>query len=366
MNERKKLVLHIGQHKTGSKFLQTFLALNGRNLNSHGILYPTTLNYQEVSAYRNSHFNLYALLRKEIIESCNVNASDDLFWTEHGQYAAQLKSISELFGFIEMESLRINAHTIVMSSEDIFDMHTAHELDFSLDLVKRAAIMLLEYSKEFKWDPIIVIYLRRPDYLLNAHYAQFIKGKSSNTIEFNEFHTKFSPRLDALKILDIWGSVFDKSQLKVRPYDDTPHRTEIVSDFFYDVLNLNLDDAWISVPQELEYLNITPDPEYTDLIRQINHGSKILAGLVSREDLLRLAFEKRSNHALSSFLSETLVSSLIDKYDNDYKLIAEKFMHRKKFFIKPWIAQTQINEHKTCLSTLDKFFITLKSIRLKL
>ncbi len=357
-------MFHIGQHKTGSKFLQTFLSLNEKNLNSHGILYPTALNYQKVSAYRNSHFNLYALLRKKIIEE-GGNAGEDLFWTENGQYTAGLNSISELFGFIESERFKMNAHTVVISSEDIFDMHTAHELKFSLDMVRCAAIMLLAYSQKFNWDPIIVIYLRRPDYLLNAHYAQFIKGKSSNSIEFNEFYAKFSPRLDALNILDVWGSIFDKSQIKVLPYNDTPHRTEIASDFFYEVLNLNLDETWASVPHELEYLNITPDPEYTDLIRKLNSGSKFFAGLVSREYLLRLAFEKPSNQALTSFLSEVLASSLIEKYANNYKLIAEKFTHRNDFFISQWTSKTQINEHKKCLSTLDKFFIALKLIRLK-
>lgn len=77
MKAKKKVVFHIGQHKTGSKFLQTFLALNSKNLKRYGVYYPTSFNYQKISAYRNSHFNLFALIRKEIIEREGVQADGD-------------------------------------------------------------------------------------------------------------------------------------------------------------------------------------------------------------------------------------------------------------------------------------------------
>lgn len=357
-------MFHIGQHKTGSKFLQTFLALNSKNLYSHGVCYPTAFNYQKISAYRNSHFNLYALLRKEIIERERVDVKGD-FWNENKQYVNGITGLSELFGLIDNESSKHQAHTIVLSSEDLFDMQTAHKLDFSLDCVKWAAKRLLECSEQFKWDPEIIIYLRRPDYLLNAHYAQFIKGNSSNTMKFNEFHTKFDQRLDALRILEVWESIFGRGKIKVRPYNDIPLKTEIVSDFFEHALNLRINKTWTPVPEELEYLNITPDSKYIELIREVNSGSKIFAGLVSRDDLLRRAFEKRSNHSCSHILPDALATSLIEQYADDYKLIAENFMLVNQFFSCQWTLQKRLNEQQQDLSKLDQFFIALKSMRLK-
>ena len=73
----KRLILHIGQHKTGSKALQAFLAHNRLHLLAHGILYPNgSLKAVGVPAYRNSHYLLYALLRHQLeLETCRMLAA---------------------------------------------------------------------------------------------------------------------------------------------------------------------------------------------------------------------------------------------------------------------------------------------------
>ena len=250
-----------------------------------------------------------------------------------------------------------------MSSEDLFDMQTAHELGFSLGRVKWAAKKLLECSEHFKWDPDIIVYLRRPDYLLNAHYAQFIKGQSSSTMGFNEFHTNFAQRLDALRILEVWESIFGRGKIKVRPYNDFPLKTEIVSDFFNHALNIAPDSTWTPVPQELEYLNITPDSQYIELIRKINSGSKVFAGLITREGLLRRAFEKRTNQLLSNDLPNEVVQALIEKHADDYKLIAKRFTLSNQFFSSEWTHQNRRIHQPQYLSILEKFLIAVQSIK---
>lgn len=109
------LILHLGQHKTGSKALQSFLTAQSNWLaTEHGILYPLSgRNPASVHrAYQISHHQFYSLLR-------HLNPLDSLL---------------QLFAQIDAERLGRGCHTVLLSAEDLFDMHTAYDLDFDPSL----------------------------------------------------------------------------------------------------------------------------------------------------------------------------------------------------------------------------------------
>ena len=62
-DSRPLFVFHIGQHKTGSKALQSFLAHNHRRLLEHQIHYPIGADpLHGIRAYAISHYRLFALI----------------------------------------------------------------------------------------------------------------------------------------------------------------------------------------------------------------------------------------------------------------------------------------------------------------
>ena len=67
---------------------------------------------------------------------------------------------------------------------------------FSIGLVEAGSKILASLVADFNYDPLVVVYLRRQDHLLGAHYAQFIKGSSCNDLDFASFSKIFSPRLE--------------------------------------------------------------------------------------------------------------------------------------------------------------------------
>ena len=84
-----RLVVHVGQHKTGSKALQSFLYHNRRGLRDRGILYPVSdAPCYGVRAYAISQFRLYALVRREAIDACFGQVAAASYWRSAGPRTA--------------------------------------------------------------------------------------------------------------------------------------------------------------------------------------------------------------------------------------------------------------------------------------
>jgi hypothetical protein len=73
---RPRIIFHIGQHKTGTKALQSFLYRHADGLNSANIFYPTWQSRnQAIKAYAISHYQLYVLLLHEVAMACGDTVS---------------------------------------------------------------------------------------------------------------------------------------------------------------------------------------------------------------------------------------------------------------------------------------------------
>jgi hypothetical protein len=337
---KPKVILHIGQHKTGSKALQSYLALNADKLRERGILYPlgTNRGYQ-ITAYSNSHFLCYVLARHEAMMACGENAAAGQFWSAYGQYCTPYTTLDQLLHAFETERMHIGAHTIIISAEDLFDMQSAHEVHFSTQWVSHAAHAFHNCAARLGWEPEIAVYLRRPDHLLNAHYAQFIKGDGRNTLDFETFSKAFEPRLDSLGILKIWAAVFRPEHLHVRPYEHESLPGGILPDFFEHLLGFLPGCDWAQVPSNLESSNITPGRAYIDLMREINIRISKNLPAPAREAVLQSAFTCRPTNApAASWLSPAARYRLTNHYRKDYQEISKHYckLADHDFFTGEW------------------------------
>ena len=93
-----QIILHIGQHKTGSKALQSLLAQHALSLANQGCFYPVTdASHKKNQAYANSHYRLFALLRIATLQHLGKKESAERVWTEQRDFCLPHKSLGAMF-----------------------------------------------------------------------------------------------------------------------------------------------------------------------------------------------------------------------------------------------------------------------------
>lgn len=178
----KKVLLHIGHHKTGSSAIQKFLHQNKDKLAHNGILYPST-----GTDGAPAHHSI-----RQIIESGD-QASIEIF---------REKLVQESVDF----------SSLVISSENL------SRLKVPGDLIKT-----LNFAEEFE----VVFYLRDPmDYFMSA-YRQRIQA-TNNFISFNEYiHNR---NLRYREISELWKAT--SSNLVIVLYErNSLIEGDVVKDF---------------------------------------------------------------------------------------------------------------------------------------
>jgi len=331
MRSKVKIIFHIGQHKTGSKALQSFLAHHARALGSRGILYPAGEDSSHgIRAYAFSHYRMFALLRREAMAACGDRDASVRFWEEQGKYCQPFDSLRGFFESLEAQRARIGAGTILLSAEDLFDMHSAHETGFSMGYVEPGAQLLARLAEEFNYNPKVVVYLRRQDHLLCAHYVQFIKGSALHDLDFESFTRIFAPRLRTLELLEAWASVFGVGRILVRPYEPSAVPLNVVPDFFQNVLGLSVPADWTSPSRDPESVNATPDRDHVEFMRILNRRSARGLPVFAREDVLQAALGEgaHSGAGVSAWLSPAARRTLLESHAQDNAKIAKRYLGR--------------------------------------
>jgi len=168
-----RIILHIGQQKTGSTSLQRFLKKNRRLLKENGILYPKSLGKNK---------------QKVLVDIINTNSSERI------KYIDQLQS--------EIKSSQ--ADTLILSEENLYNIDK--------DKMKILHKILSEITNNIT----VVVYLRRQDCHMVSMYQQYIRGKGIMTLE-----DYIEAKLDSeyymySRIIKKWESIF--SEIICRPY----------------------------------------------------------------------------------------------------------------------------------------------------
>jgi hypothetical protein len=330
------LILHLGQHKTGSKALQSALAHNQKVLAKNGIYYPNLNPKHPVIAYQISHFKLFSLLRYQAMKEVGDEKAES-FWKIHHEVAFPDQSPEDLFKKLYKEAVLSNSHTLILSAEDVFDMHTAQEVGFNPELIVSAARQLKSCCEHFGFVPHLLIYLRRQDYLAVAHYNQYVKGTAYPELDFDSYLRLFFPRLKTFSILRYWREAFGDKAIQIRPYEKSTLPNGIVSDFFTHVLKRPFPQAWRASPKTIETVNATPPRDYLEFIlAQKKLG--LSRGQFPQELILQEALKHhREGLLLEEWFSPESQQHLLDQLKVENENLREFYSEKKEdcFFMEP-------------------------------
>ncbi|MBE9166058.1 sulfotransferase domain-containing protein [Pleurocapsales cyanobacterium LEGE 06147] len=180
----QRLILHIGTHKTGTTFIQRFLASVQEQLLSEGILYPTAGRPKATGTHQYGHHLL-------------------------GWSATKMKS----FGFVKrkqdwldvLEEIHtVKAKTTVISSE-AFGSCSQEQI-----------IQLREYFADF--DVKVIIYLRNQFDFMISWYKECVKSTMYKG-SFQQFITENIYFCDYDSLLTKWIDVFGRDRVEIKLYD---------------------------------------------------------------------------------------------------------------------------------------------------
>lgn len=313
------LIIHIGQHKTGSKAIQAALYANPDYLLHHRFQYDLPMkNATVLRPYEMNHFALFELLRKQV---------DDP--NDHSHINRVENYLQEM-----LNRVSASAKTMILSAEDLFDMHTAHESDFQINRIEQGCRTLAKVVQKFDFSVKIVCFLRRQDELLASHYAQFIKGSSRGFLSLDEFKDSFRSRLDYDTILSSWESHFGGENIQIIPYYRQTTQSNSVSVFFESVLGLKPPPIVEPFPKDLEAYNISPSRAYLEYLRVINKHYHDGFKVVHPIDVLEDAFKRdvKRSTGLTAWYSPEEKQLFQQTFEAGNQHIAHRYVLGEKLF----------------------------------
>ncbi|AXC50852.1 hypothetical protein DRW48_15250 [Paracoccus suum] len=219
------LYLHIGTQKTGSSTIQHFLRSNDSVLREKG--------FRFVRAVRG--------------------------WIDHNKVARELRSNSvdtPRFDAVVAELREASEPNAILSAEEFFH--------------KRAARRMGEHlPREIIENSRVIVYLRRPDDLIEALYKQRLKTAAIEPRPMRYLRDS-AFEIDYLTVLTAFEEVFGRERITVRPYRrDLLINRDIIDDFLHV---LGLDDL-AALPREMPEDNPTFSAAVSDLMGDyVRHG----------------------------------------------------------------------------------------------
>jgi hypothetical protein len=316
------LIIHLGQHKTGSKALQSALYANRQYLAEHGLSYPIdSRTFQRLRPYEMNHHPLFNALRMAIDSNEGSTALRSFQST-----------LDNIFSLCDPKS-----KTIILSAEDLFDMHTAHETAFIANRIAAGSSLLSRELKARSCKVRLICYVRRQDHLLAAHYAQIIKGTASYYHSLDEFYQVFDKRLDTDSILQHWEAAFGIKAISVIPYEKLRMPDGVVDSFFSLVLGIDTPSVTVPYPDDLEAFNITPSRDHIEYMRLLNRRQSYGKAVLPREHVLESAFRDRGTPSpgIANWLSPTEQIELLNRYAIGNNHIASRFKLGSRLFDEP-------------------------------
>jgi hypothetical protein len=249
-----KVLLHIGQSKTGTSAIQAFLTLNRLALQEAGVLYPAV-------KIGGMHIDLGA----------HNAVADSLVGKSPFPYLTADQYFSQFF----KEARRIDAKLLILSAEHFFAGEprvwavAGHE-EYS-NLYRQKVERLASYLKGL--DVSVIIYLRpQLDWLASAvgQMVRIDRLISDNIIYQNDrqFFELMKPLLMYATLLDVWADVIRPSSFMVVPYTrNTLYKGSSISDFLQrtDLGKINLPYASVDLQ-----INKSLTREYVEVKKNLN------------------------------------------------------------------------------------------------
>ena len=228
-----QLIIHIGQHKTGTKALQFFLSQNAKILKEHLISYETCFSDTNCQAYRLSHYHWF----RELKQACSSESTEAIRQFKN-TFTQHIQKSQELF-----------STRCIVSAEDLWVMQTAHAMEWDETHIRQSIRLLKQLSQDFSLELKVVIYLKNSADFLKSSYAQYIKGESRGTLSFNNFKAQFKERLDMDQVISIWKNELPDHSLVIQKYSN--HKNwDIRQDFIENILKIPICDFNFELPAD--------------------------------------------------------------------------------------------------------------------
>ena len=305
----KKLIVHVGPHKTGTTYLQNILEHSEEILREQGYEYPR-LFYMAKGQH---HLVTYLLQGKlqEFREECRkINESD---------------------------------RNIIVSSENFIHLNRSHFEKFKE----------IFHGKRVE----VVFFFRNPTQRFVSYWKETVKHGGTDSF-FKYFSTEmmrpfFSRQINTLNFLNDLEKVFGKESLKIVDFDSAKKEGTIL-DLFEDVVGAKLNRDVKKV------INKSLDIEEIELIRYLNTKAKKngqLKGSNIREKYFRkinrsdfpldelkkimgryrmelgfgnLFIDKKIIESLSNKYKENVVNSIMDSSNSKSSLLSDEWVFDEK------------------------------------
>ncbi len=228
-----KVIVHIGSEKTGSTSIQSFLELNREILLQEGVYFPVSIgDYNHVKLVTHCEDNSF---QKRIYQLVGVrNKEEKAVWSQ--QLVASFSR--------EIAEMPASVNTVVITSE-LFQTNLSKTEE--VEVLKK---LLQEHFADIK----IVVYLRRQVDAAISLYSTHLRGGGTHDAPLKG-NAGIQWRYNYKKMLDIWKSVFGKTNVIARIYEkDKLLDGNVVKDFCH---HLGVADHWQKFEQ--------PAPQNTSL-----------------------------------------------------------------------------------------------------
>jgi hypothetical protein len=253
-----KVLLHIGQSKTGTSAIQKYLTLNRIRLRDMGILYPSVLIGGLPVDLGNHNTVVDALVGRR----------------SYPGYAAH-QYFDQFFG----EAKRFRADLLILSAEHFFGgeprIWDVPNEKIYFDRYRNKLRVLARYLSGH--DVTLLVYLRpQVDWLASA-ISQTIRVERLITDrpiyrDDWQFYEMAKPVLRYASLLDAWCECLRPRKVKVIPYDNKNLRKRnSVVDFLY---RTGLDNANLSHGCENQRINPSLSREYIEVKKLLNRASR--------------------------------------------------------------------------------------------
>jgi len=283
---KKKLLIHIGTHKTGSTAIQKVLFSNST------LLLENDIDYLPADCIWSTGHHALGWYMKD-----SLGPVKEYYKNEEGLDAldSYIKSI-----------LNSPASTVILSSETLFTTTNYG----SLTKFKKAL--------EDKFDIEVIIYLRHQSGFLFSWYSELVTASyGKTTSQFNSFIKNPQYPADYISVLDKWSDIFGEKHINVHSYEHESVDSNLIKNFFqrwfpkFEVTKLTMDNG---------YSHVSLAPEAIEELRSFNthkHDEKERGRKIQE-------LRKIKSHCMSPEIINTR-EAIYKKYFNSNELILDKY-----------------------------------------